>query len=109
MDVDAIVTISVIFLAVLLFATEYLSVDPIGLMLIVVLVGTGVLSPAEGGNGFANNATVTVAAMFVLSAPLIKTGVIEAVAPGLGKLIEQGYKRSIAVMMDAAPPRKANP
>lgn len=101
MSIDAVITLAVILLAVVLFATEYFSIDLVGLFLIVVLVISGVLTPSEGIRGFANNATVTVAAMFVLSASLIKTGVIETVAPRLGNLIERGYKRSIAVMMVA--------
>ncbi len=101
MGIDAIITVSVILLAIILFATEYFSVDLVGLFLIVILVVTGVITPAEGVKGFANNATVTVGAMFVLSAALIRTGIIETIAPRLSKLIERGYKRSIAVMMVA--------
>jgi len=101
MGIDAIITISVILLAIVLFATEYFSVDLVGLSLISILVIGGVITPSEGVKGFANNATVTVAAMFVLSASLIKTGIIEAIAPNLGSLIERGYKRSTAVMMVA--------
>ncbi len=99
MSIDAIITISVILLAIILFVTEYFSVDLVGLFLIAVLVITGVITPAEGVKGFANNATVTVGAMFVLSAALIKTGIIETIAPKLKQLIEGGYKRSISVMM----------
>lgn len=101
MGIDAIITVSVILLAIVLFATEYFSVDLVGLFLIVILVVTGVITPAEGVKGFANNATVTVGAMFVLSAALIRTGIIETIAPKLSKLIERGYKRSITVMMVA--------
>lgn len=101
MDVDAIITVGVIIYAIILFATEYFSVDVVAVSLIVILVATGVITPAEGVKGFANNATVTVAAMFVLSAALIKTGIIETVAPRLSRLIEKGYKRSVAVMMVA--------
>ncbi len=102
MGIDAIITISVILLAIILFATEYFSVDLVGLSLISILVISGVITPSEGVKGFANNATVTVSAMFVLSASLIKTGIIEAIAPNLGSLIERGYKRSIAVMLVGA-------
>jgi len=99
MGLDAIITIFIILIAILLFVTEYLTIDLVGLLLIVALVISGVISPAQGVKGFANNATITVAAMFVLSASLIKTGVIESVAPKLSQLIRRGYKRSIAIMM----------
>ncbi len=49
------------------------------LLVVFALSATGLLSPAEALSGFANEATITVAAMFVLSAGLSRTGAIEYV------------------------------
>lgn len=66
--------------AVVLFVTEWLTVDLIAMLIIVGLVSTGVISPEEGLAGFSNGATLTVAFMFVLSAALLKTGVLQLLA-----------------------------
>ena len=75
-------TLGLLFLivgvAVLLFLTEKVSVDVVALLVVGALLGTGLLSPAEGLSGFGNPATLTVAAMFVLSAALSKTGALAA-------------------------------
>ena len=46
---------------------------------IVTLMATGLLTPTDALSGFASTATITVAAMFVLSAGLMRTGALEAV------------------------------
>ncbi|MBK7931572.1 MAG: SLC13 family permease [Bryobacterales bacterium] len=57
-------------------ATEKLAVDLTAIFVAMVLIATHVLTPEQGLSGFGNPATVTVAAMFVLSAGLAKTGAL---------------------------------
>jgi len=64
--------------AVALFATEKLPVDQVALLVLGALLLFGLVTPAEGISGLSNPATVTVAAMFVLSAGLQKTGAVSA-------------------------------
>ncbi|NGO38106.1 SLC13 family permease [Limisphaera ngatamarikiensis] len=79
--------------AVWLFVTERFRVDLVALMLMAALILTGLvlqflgwgapgrwITPSEGVSGFSNPAVLTVAAMFVLSAGLQKTGAVEFVA-----------------------------
>lgn len=86
----AIITLLIALGAVVLFVTEWLTVDLIAMLIIVSLVGTGVISPEEGLAGFSNGATLTVAFMFVLSAALLKTGVLQLLA---GSMTERFRKR----------------
>ncbi|MGK7389417.1 MAG: SLC13 family permease [Candidatus Cyclobacteriaceae bacterium M2_1C_046] len=99
MSYEEIVTIVVIILAMVLFATEYLTVDLVALLIIATLVISGVLVPEEGVKGFANRATITVAAMFVISEALLKAGFLEAVSPFIGKIFQKKYLVTIASMM----------
>lgn len=69
--------------AVVLFVTEKLSVDLVALLVLGALLVFRLVTPAEGLSGLSNSATVTVAAMFALSAGLQKTGAVSA----LGKLL----------------------
>ncbi len=70
---------------ILVFATEWLSVDLGTLILLVLLILTGILTPAEAFAGFANEIIIILASVFVISGALLKTGVMEE----LGFLIER--------------------
>jgi di/tricarboxylate transporter len=63
--------------AVYLFISEKISVDLTAIGIMVLLTVTGLLTPAETVSGFANPALVTVAAMFVVSKGLMRTGGLE--------------------------------
>lgn len=75
-----IITLLVALAAVILFVTEWLTVDLVAMLIILALVITGVISAEEGLEGFSNGATLTVAFMFVLSAALLKTGALQLLA-----------------------------
>lgn len=62
--------------SVVLFATEWLPYDLVALLLLLILGLSGVLTPAEALAGFANPAVVTVGAMFVLAAGVLRTGAL---------------------------------
>ncbi|MGB0177477.1 MAG: sodium:proton antiporter, partial [Owenweeksia sp.] len=99
MGYEAYVTIAVVVIAFVLFATEYFTVDHIALSIIGVLVVSGVLTPEEGVEGFANTATITVAAMFILSSCLIQTGIVESIAPLMTRLMREGYHLAVFGIM----------
>lgn len=63
--------------AIVLFVSEKLRVDLVALCVLVALLVAGLIKPEQALFGFANPATATVAAMFVLSAGLSRTGAIE--------------------------------
>ncbi len=98
MDYQMITTIVIIIIAMVLFATETIRVDVVAIGIIVVLVITGILEPEVGFKGFSNTATLTVAAMFVLSGALIKAGIIGLIAPLVTKLFNKSYSLSILGM-----------
>jgi di/tricarboxylate transporter len=82
--------------AMALFATEKLSVDLVALLVLGALVATGLVSAEQAISGFGNPATVTVAAMFVLSAGLSKTGALSA----LGQwLVRFGKNETLLLLM----------
>jgi len=63
--------------AVALFATGWIPMEATAALVIGALAVTGLLTVEEAFSGFSNPATITVAAMFVLSAALIRTGALE--------------------------------
>ena len=99
----ATITLMIAFGAVVLFVTEWLSVDLIAMLIIVSLVATGVISPDEGLAGFSNGATLTVAFMFVLSAALLKTGALQLVAGSMaGRFRRQPRFATLLLMLVVA-------
>ncbi|WP_204102481.1 MULTISPECIES: SLC13 family permease [Spirulina sp. CCY15215] len=74
---EIILTLAVIVFALIGFISEILPVDLIAIIVAVVLMILGLVTPEEGISGFGNSATITVLAMFILSAGIAKTGVIQ--------------------------------
>lgn len=99
MPIEAILTLCVIVLAIVLFATEYISVDWVALLIMVSLVLLGIISVEEGVRGFSNKATITVAFMFVLSGALLKSGVLQLLASRLAILFRRNYTLGLTLMM----------
>ncbi len=94
-----IITLLVILGALVLFITGWLTVDIVGLLMILALVLTGVISAEEGVAGFSNDATLTVAFMFVISAAVLKTGALQHFAIRLSKVFQKNYNLGMLLMM----------
>ncbi|MFO7523932.1 MAG: SLC13 family permease [Ignavibacteriaceae bacterium] len=74
MTLEIVIVLAVIVGAAVLFATEKLPVDLTAIIVMAVLLLSGIITPEEGISGFSNTATITVGAMFIISAALNKTG-----------------------------------
>ena len=99
MSSESIIVLVVILGALVLFVTEFLSVDLIALIILSTLVLSGVITPEEGLAGFSNSATITVAFMFALSAAILKTGALQPVGPRLAKIFRNDFKLGVFFMM----------
>jgi len=95
----AVIVVGVLVGALVLFVSERLRSDMVALLALAVLLATGVLAPEEGFAGFANPATVTVAAMFVLSAGLERTGAMSVVGGLLERIGRRSPRLGLAAMM----------
>lgn len=85
--------------AVVLFATEKLRVDLVALLVMGLLLLSGIVTPEEGLAGFSNTATVTVGAMFVLSAGLFRSGAVNFIGDILSRLFRGNFWVAITAMM----------
>jgi di/tricarboxylate transporter len=74
---DVWLTLLVTFGALALFVWNRLRVDVVGIIVMAALILLGLVTPREGISGFSNEAMITVAAMFILSAGLLRTGAID--------------------------------
>ena len=99
MTLEIIIVLVILVAAIVLFATEKLPVDLIALMVMATLLLSRIISPEEGISGFSSTATVTVGAMFVLSAGLFKTGAVNFVGAGLAKIARRNFWLAIVTSM----------
>ena len=70
-----------------LMVWERLSIDLVAMLAFAALLATGILTPAEAFKVFGNEAVITVACMFILSAALERTGVIETIGHRLNQVV----------------------
>ncbi len=99
MTLEIVIVLGLVFVAVILFATEKLPIDLVALIIMATLLGSGIISLEEGLSGFSNPATVTIGAMFVLSAGLFKTGAVNAVGNILTRLCRQNFALALLAVM----------
>ena len=88
---EIILTLGVLTTALIAFIFEWFPVDLTAIMVAIVLMLFGLVTPEEGIAGFGNTATVTVMAMFILSAGVAKTGAIQVLRD---LLLEWGGKNT---------------
>ncbi|ACK68330.1 TrkA-C domain protein [Rippkaea orientalis PCC 8801] len=91
-------TLGIVVLALIILITEWFPADFTALMVAVILMVVGIVTPEEGLSGVSNPATLTVMAMFILSAGIVRT---DATQPIRDVLLKWGGKetgRQILVM-----------
>ena len=96
---EAIQVLVIILLALVLFITEWLSIDLVGLLIMASLALLRLITPQEAVAGFSNNATLTVAFMFVLSSALLKTGALQVMVNRVSAIFRRNYRLGLLVMM----------
>lgn len=83
------------------FAREILPPDIIALVAMGLLLLSGILSASETLSVFSNAAPITVAALFVLSAALERTGVIDAAAKLVSRLSKGSHPATALIALMA--------
>lgn len=83
LTIKAIVAVIILIAAIYSFIKEKLSPDLTALLAVLALLITGILTPSEAFAGFSHPATISVAAVLVLSAGIEKTGALSFIAKRL--------------------------
>ena len=104
MSVDTLLVCSIVLVALVLFATEKIRYDVVSVSILTVLLVIGLFRPGflsieEALSGFSNTATVTIAAMFVLSAGLFRTGIVGAVSSLMLRRLGSGGEATIFIAL----------
>lgn len=96
---DITLTLLILLCAIVLFATEWIRMDLVSLMVLLAVALTGLVTPAEAFSGFSNPAVITVAAMFVLGAGISYTGSISTLGERLIRMTGHSQALMIASIM----------
>jgi di/tricarboxylate transporter len=102
MTPDILLTLGIIVVVVVLFATEKLRVDVIAMLVLLTVAFTGLVSPTEAFSGFSSPATITVWAVYIVSGGLFRTGVADMLGARISRLAGTSEPRLIAVVMLAS-------
>lgn len=95
-------TLILLVLAIALFATEKIPVDVVGILLVIALVMTQVLTVQEGLAGFGNDIIITIAGLFILVGGLVKTGIVDLIGRRLYRVAGGNEFVLTALIMTAA-------
>lgn len=87
-----------LLLAIALFATERISVDIITFLLLIALVVSGILKPAEAFAGFSDDIIIILGSIFVIGGALQETGVLDVLGARVLKLAGKSPNRLLLLL-----------
>ena len=95
---QALITLGVLALAVVLFITGLIAPELTGLLSLSLLIATGVLNPQEALAGFGSPALITLLGLFPVSAALFKSGALDRLRALIASERIRSSRRLIALM-----------
>jgi di/tricarboxylate transporter len=98
MTPEMILTMIVLAFVIFLFVFEWVRVDVVGIMMMVMLPLIGIVSPGDAFVGLSSNAVCSIIAVIIIGAGLDKTGVMNKVAGPIIKLAGRSEKRIITLI-----------
>jgi di/tricarboxylate transporter len=99
MTLDMWLALIILVIAVVLFVSEWLRVDVVAFGVVVALMVTRLLSPEEALSGFSNPVVITIAALFIVGAAVMQTGLAEAIGERILAIAGNHPKRLLVVIM----------
>jgi di/tricarboxylate transporter len=101
MTTEIALMLGILAISVGMFILDKLRVDVVALLVLLSLIVTGLITPAEAFEGFSSPAVITVWAIFIVSGGLFHTGVAQLVSDRLLTIAGTSERRLVAVLMTA--------
>ncbi|MCP3921474.1 MAG: SLC13 family permease [Desulfobacterales bacterium] len=92
------IVMGVLVLAIILFIFEFVRVDVVGIIMMVILPILGVVTPKEAISGLSSNAVVSIIAVIIIGAGLDKTGVMNILARKILKIAGKAESRIVTLI-----------
>ena len=99
--------LGLIIVAMALYIKQWFPGEVTSILLIAALAVSGILTPVEALGGFSNPATITVGAMFVLSAGLVRTGALKFVVLQMSEFSRGSPRRILLLLLLLVPAASA--
>lgn len=110
MTLEMVLAFSILIAALIVFALDRYPVDFVAFAIMALVLALGPIlgvTPLEAISGFSNPATITVLAMFILSAGVYQTGLINVVAQRMIKFAGDSERRQLSTVMAVVGPISA--
>lgn len=78
-NLDALITVLVLFLSLILFVRNTIAPELTGLLCVGIFIVTGVLTPEKALSGFGSPSLITLMGLFAVSSALFKSGALDRV------------------------------
>ncbi|WP_320171161.1 SLC13 family permease [Maridesulfovibrio sp.] len=98
MTPEILLVMAVLAFAVLLFIFEWVRVDVVGIIMMVLLPLLGLVTPKQAISGLSSNAVVSIIAVIIIGAGLDKTGVMNSMARVILKFAGKSETRIMSLI-----------
>lgn len=85
--------------ALLFFSFEWISADIVGLSVVLILILTGLLPVEEAFRGFGSETVIMIFSLLVLTAALVRTGVVEIIGRSILRRTGDNPRRVLLIIM----------
>ncbi|MCD6388112.1 MAG: SLC13 family permease [Desulfobulbaceae bacterium] len=92
------IVMAVLVLVIILFIFEFVRVDVVGIIMMVILPILGVVTPSEAISGLSSNAVVSIIAVIIIGAGLDKTGSMNVLARNILKIAGKSESRIVTLI-----------
>ena len=99
MILEIILVLVILGISILLFISNRIRVDLVGLLVLGSLAASGLVSPSQALSGFSNPAVVTVWAVLILSGGLARTGIASKVGRFVLRLAGDSEVKLLLILM----------
>jgi di/tricarboxylate transporter len=98
-DADALTVFIILGITVALFVSDKIRLDLVALMSAAALALSGILTPSQALAGFGDPLVIMIAALFVVSGGMFRTGVAERLGRWLARVAGDGEGRLVLLIM----------
>ena len=99
LDAPQLLLLAILGLAIVFLSAEWIRVDLTAILIILALSLSRVLTAGQALSGFSSEPAIMVAAIFVMSGGLFRTGLSERFGNWIRSLVNERFERAVAVIM----------
>jgi di/tricarboxylate transporter len=99
MTADMLLTLVILFIAIVFFVTEWLRVDVVALGVLLALMLSGILTVEQGIAGFSSKAVISIGALFIVGGAVFHTGLANVIAAQILRVAGEDERRLLLVLM----------